>query len=53
MSALNSGGNLEPELRPGTSYLFWVKFPAPPAGAKKIAIYTVPAPPFEDVQVPQ
>jgi hypothetical protein len=53
MSALNSGGNIEPELKPGTSYLFWAKFPAPAAGTKKIAIYTVPAPPFEDVQVPQ
>jgi len=53
MSALGSGGNLEPELRPGTSFLFWAKFPAPPAGTKKIAIYTVPTPPFEDVQVPQ
>lgn len=53
MSALNSGGNIEPELKTGGSYLFWAKFPAPPAGTKKIAIYTVPAPPFEDVQVPQ
>lgn len=52
MSALDAGGTLEPELRPGGSYFFWAKFPAPPAGTKKIAIYTVTAPPFDDVQVP-
>jgi hypothetical protein len=43
------GGTLEPEVSPGASYVFWAKFPAPPAGTKKVAIHTSQTPPFDNV----
>ena len=49
MNALNSHGGLYAELKPAGSFLFWAKYPAPPADAKKVNVHTPLAPPIEDV----
>ena len=49
MSAFDAAGLLTPKVQPGASYLFWAKFPAPPAGTAKVSVFTTQTPPFEDV----
>jgi hypothetical protein len=44
-------GQLHPDLKAAGSYLFWVKYPAPPASAKKVTFYTPHTPPFEDLPI--
>ena len=44
-------GNLGAEIKPNGSYLFWAKYPAPPADAKKVNFYNPHTPPFEDVPI--
>ena len=39
------------EIKPKGSYLFWAKYPAPPAEAKKVTIYHPHSPPIEDIPV--
>jgi hypothetical protein len=49
MSALDSAGLIRRDVQPSSSYLLWIKFPAPPAGTSKMSFYTPQTPPFEDV----
>ena len=51
MPALNLGGDLNANVNPGGSYLFWAKFPAPPADAKKVSYYSPFMPPIEDIAI--
>jgi hypothetical protein len=51
MSTLDNYGGLAVELKPAGSYLFWAKYPAPPAEAKKLTLFTPQTPPFEDVPI--
>ena len=51
MSPVSGSGELDPEIKPGASYLFWVKFPAPPASAKKVTFFAPSGPPFEDLPI--
>jgi hypothetical protein len=44
-------GNLLAEIKPNGSFLFWAKYPAPPAEAKKFNFYNPHTPPFEDVPI--
>ena len=47
--AANPGGDVYVNLRKGSSYLWWAKFPAPPAEVKKIE-YTWPmGPPIDGI----
>lgn len=50
-SAPDGFGQLRPDVKPAGSYLFWAKFPAPPASAKKVTLVTPHAPPFEDLPI--
>jgi len=46
-----SGGDIYVSLKPGGSWLWWAKYPAPPADVKKIN-YVVPGvAPFEDIPI--
>jgi hypothetical protein len=38
-------------LKPGDSYVLWMKFPAPPAETKAITLQIPNTPPFEDVNI--
>lgn len=51
MSASDGTGMLHVEVKPAGSYLFWAKFPAPPASAKKVTLITPHTPPFEDLPI--
>ena len=51
MSAPDGYGQLQPDVKPAGSYLFWSKFPAPPASVKKVTFVTPHAPPFEDLPI--
>ena len=51
MSPSDGSGNLAAEIKPGGSFLFWSKYPAPPASAKKITYITPHAAPFEDLPI--
>ena len=44
-------GDLTAEIKPNGSFLFWAKYPAPPAEAKKVNFYNPHTPPFEDVPI--
>jgi hypothetical protein len=44
-------GTTDISIKPKGSFLFWAKFPAPPADAKKIAFYHPHSPPIEDIPV--
>jgi hypothetical protein len=39
------------EIRPRGSFLFWAKYPAPPADAKKVSFYHPHSPPIEDIAI--
>ena len=49
----NAGGfgNLDVKLDPGQGWLWWAKYPAPPAEVTKINLVTPITPPFEDVPI--
>ena len=51
MSPPDHHGNLAPDLKPAGSFLFWAKYPAPPAEAKKVSFFTPKTPPFEDIPI--
>ena len=38
-------------VKPGTSYTFWAKYPAPPANIKKFSFYWPHGAPFDDVPI--
>jgi hypothetical protein len=44
-------GETEISIKPKGSFLFWAKYPAPPADAKKVAFYHPHSPPIEDIPV--
>jgi hypothetical protein len=39
------------QIKPGESYLIWMKFPAPPADVKAITLQIPNTPPFEDIAI--
>jgi hypothetical protein len=51
MVQLDNYGGLHPEIKPGGSFLFWAKYPAPPADARKFTFYSPIMPPVEDVPI--
>jgi hypothetical protein len=53
IASLRSGWNDRwyDTLKPGESYLLWMKFPAPPAETKAITLQIPNTPPFEDVNI--
>ena len=48
---MDNYGQLVAEIKPGGSFLFWAKYPAPPADARKITFYTPLTAPIEDVPI--
>lgn len=44
-------GSFWADIKPNASYLFWAKYPAPPADAKKVNFYNPHTPPFEDIPI--
>ncbi len=44
-------GYLRVKLAKGGTYVWWAKYPAPPAGVKKISYYTPLTPPFDNVPI--
>jgi hypothetical protein len=54
IASLTQGWNdrwYDSHLKPGDSYLLWMKFPAPPAETKAITLQIPSTPPFEDVNI--
>ena len=53
IASLRSGWNDRwyDTLKPGESYLLWMKFPAPPAETKAITLQLPGVPPFEDLNI--
>ena len=49
--AADGMGYLNVPLAQGQSYVWWAKYPAPPADVTKIGFFTPVAPPFEDVPI--
>jgi hypothetical protein len=45
------GGNVVVHLDKGDAYVWWAKYPAPPAEVKKVSYYTPLAPPFDNVPI--
>jgi hypothetical protein len=50
-NSIGSGGGVEANLDPGKTYLWWAKYPAPPAEVKKINFMMPITSPFEDVPI--
>ena len=46
-----SGGTFKEGIRPGSQRLFWIKFPAPKSGAKKVDLFIPNLLPFEGVEL--
>ena len=44
-------GDLDVSLAKGGTYVWWAKYPAPPADVKKISYYTPLTPPFDNVPI--
>jgi hypothetical protein len=44
-------GILSVRLAKGGTYVWWAKYPAPPAGVKKVSYYTPLTPPFDNVPI--
>jgi hypothetical protein len=51
MTPGNSVGTVGANINAGASFLFWGKYPAPPASVKKVTYMTPHAPPFEDLPI--
>ena len=49
--AADGFGGLSTEVAKGGAYVWWAKFPAPPADVKKISYFTPIAPPFDNVPI--
>ena len=47
----NNGNGVAADIAPGKTFLWWAKYPAPPAEAKKINFIMPVASPFEDVPI--
>jgi hypothetical protein len=45
------GGVLEVTIEKDGSYVWWAKYPAPPADVKKVTYYTPMTPPFDNVPI--
>jgi hypothetical protein len=50
-NSANANNGLSIHLEPGQAFLWWAKYPAPAAEAKKINFVTPLAPPFEDIPI--
>lgn len=51
MTPANVHGNISADVKPNGSTLFWAKYPAPPASAKKFTLFTPLTPPIEDIPI--
>ena len=51
MTPGNAVGSVGGDIKPGGSFLFWGKYPAPAANVKKVTYMTPHAPPFEDLPI--
>jgi hypothetical protein len=51
MVQLDNYGGLQTEIKPGGAFLWWAKYPAPPAEARKFTFYSPIMPPVEDVPI--
>ena len=51
MNPLSIHGQLWAELKPAGTFLFWAKYPAPPAEVKKVNFHTPHGPPFEGLAI--
>lgn len=47
----DGGGWLEPTIKPKGTFLWWAKYPAPPASQKSYALHLNVGPPIEDVPI--
>lgn len=47
----NGTGSINMRLAKGDTYVWWAKYPAPPADVKKISYYMPIAPPFDNVPI--
>ena len=48
---VNPGGSVFASLQPGASFIWWAKYPAPPAAIKKISDHTQVTAPIDDVPI--
>jgi len=51
LSSNSTGNGVAANLDPGKTYLWWAKYPAPPAEIAKINLMMPVTPPFEDVPI--
>ena len=51
LSTNSTGNGVETDLDAGKTFLWWAKYPAPPADVKKINFITPLSSPFEDVPI--
>jgi len=51
LASPGSGGYVRVALKPGGSWLWWAKYPAPPADVKKINYHMPDVAPFEDIPI--
>ena len=49
--AIDGSGNVRTEIAPKGGYVFWARFPAPPADIKKINYITPHTPPFDNIPI--
>jgi hypothetical protein len=47
----DGSGGLSVDIDPGSQYIWWAKFPAPPANVKQVTLYTPLAGPLDDIPV--
>lgn len=47
----DGGGWLEPTIRPKATWIWWGKFPAPPADRKTYSLYLKVGPPIDDIPI--
>jgi len=50
-SPSNVHGNIGAKMKPGGSFTFWARYPAPPAEVKKISFYTPLTPPLDNIPI--
>jgi hypothetical protein len=51
LAPASDGGSVSISIAKGTSYVWWAKYPAPPAEVKKIGYYTAITPPFDNLPI--
>jgi len=49
--AIDGSGNVRADIAPKAAYVFWARFPAPPADVKKINYITPHTPPFDNIPI--